>query len=133
MTFTYDDEAAIRNSLMTRLHEPGKLEIIDVVIDNMPDEDPPHIRVGVWWILRDRVQEDGLIDGKSYFDLPAHWELIQLHNEVDEIAEAAKKARAEAGIGRLVFNPGVPRERKTIMGNGLRGQWPDREKEPAPR
>lgn len=120
---TFEDEATIRNAIFKRLHEPGKTEIADIKILNKPDETPPHIQVGIWFILKDRIQIEGLIDPRSYFDLPAEFEHSHLLNEIDEIAEHLKVVRRETMRIGLVFDASKPQPRIGVGGTGLRGRW----------
>lgn len=122
---TYEDEPTIRNILMTRLHVAGKTEIADIKILNQPDAGPPYIQVGIWFVLKDRIQREGLIDPRSFFDLPAEFTKAHLLNEVDEISEQLKIVRQETGIVGLVFDPSKPQPRKAVLGTGLRGRWGD--------
>lgn len=120
---TYQDEATIRNAITKRLHEDGKTEIADIQIINKPDADPPHIQVGIWFVLKDRIQVEGLIDPRSFFDLPAEFERRHLLNEIDEIAEQLKVVRKETAIASLVMRG--PQPRQVVVGTGLRGRWGD--------
>lgn len=117
------DRPLIENSIWKRLHQPGKTEIADIEIRDASKESPPHIKVGVWIILRDRVQEAGLIDVRSFFDLPAEFERRALLNEIDEIDQKVKEARQKTAVGRLLWNPGRSQPRERMTGTGLRGRW----------
>lgn len=122
---TYADEATIRNAILKRLHEPGKTEIADIQVINQPEAIPPHIQVGIWFVLKDRIQVEGLIDPRSFFDLPAEFERRHLLNEIDEIAEQLKVVRQETQLIGLVFDPSKAQPRKVVVGTGLRGRWGD--------
>lgn len=122
---TYQDEATIRHIIMRHLHDVGKTEIADLQIINHPEASPPHIQVGIWFILKDRIQVEGLIDPRSFFDLPAEFSKSHLLNEIDEIAEHLKVVRADTVRIGLVFSPGAKEPRKAIAGTGLRGRWGD--------
>jgi hypothetical protein len=123
---TFQDEATIRNAIWKRLHEPGKTEIADIQVVNYPDDNPPFIRVDVWFILKDRIQQDGLIDPRSHFDLPHEFEHSHLLNEIDEIAEQLKFIRKDTKLSALSFvrNLFGANQRKVVSGTGLRGRWP---------
>lgn len=123
---TYEDSPTIRNAIQKRLHEAGKTEIADIKIINMPDAKPPHIQVGVWFILKDRLNTDGVIDPRSFFDLPAEFEHSHLLNEIDEIAEQLKVVRIETRIGAIIHKPDAVQPRKIVVGTGLRGNWPEK-------
>lgn len=120
---TYQDEATIRNTLWNKLHEPGKTEIADIQVINHPDAVPPHIQVGIWFVLKDRIQVEGLIDPRSFFDLPAEFDRKHLLNEIDEISEQLKVVRQETAMASLVMRG--PQPRKVVVGTGLRGRWGD--------
>lgn len=122
---TYLDEATIRSAITKRLHEDGKTEIADIQIINQPDAVPPHMQVGIWFVLKDRIQVEGLIDPRSFFDLPAEFDRSHLLNEIDEIAEQLKVVRQETQRVGLVFDPGKTQARKVVVGTGLRGRWGD--------
>lgn len=121
---TIDDSATIENTIWKRLHEPGKTEIADIKIVNQPDAKPPHIQVGIWFILKDRIGHEGLVDPRSHFDLPAEFNRGHLLNEIDQISEQLKEVRRKTSIGALVFKPGASQPRETVKGTGLRGLWP---------
>jgi len=122
---TYEDEATIRNAIWKRLHEPGKTEIADIQVVNNPDATPPFIRVDIWFILKDRIQNEGLIDPRSHFDLPAEFERSHLLNEIDEIAEQLKFIRKDTKLTMLKFMGAIfGSRRKAVSGTGLRGRWP---------
>lgn len=121
---TFADEATIRNAIWKRLHEPGKTEMADIQVENHRDASPAHIRVGIWFILKDRIQHEGLIDPRSFFDLPAEFTHGHLLNEIDEIAEQLKVIRKETGRVGLVFKALTVFQRRTaVIGTGLRGRW----------
>jgi len=121
---TYDDNPTIRNAIMRRLSQEPGVDIVDIQITNKPDASPPHIQVGVWTLLRDRVDAEGLIDPRSFFDLPAEFSHSHLLNEIDEIAEQIKEIRRKTKMGRLIWNPLAILKRETVKGTGLRGRWP---------
>lgn len=143
---TFDDEPTIRNAIMKRLGaEPG-VRIADILTLDMTKEKSslelpagweglkpsadPHIQVGIWWIILDRVNMEGLIDGRSFFDLPPIFEHSHLVNEIDEICEQVKIVRKETGGGAILYRPGAQRDRKAVLGTGFRGRWPEKTKEP---
>ena len=121
---TYADDATIRNAIHKRLGREAGCEIADIRIVNQPDATPPHIEVGVWGIIRDRVQDTGLIDTRSHFDLPAEFSHSHLLNEIDQVAEQVKAARTKTNVGRIVWEPGKTQPREALKGTGLRGLWP---------
>lgn len=130
-----NDAPTIRHAIMRRLEKEPGVAIADLVIKEVKKGDKitrtgveleaqdDHIAVGVWIIIMDRVQDEGLIDARSFFDLKPQFELRQVHNEVDEIAEQIKAARRQAGVGRLLWRPGMERERHDVLGTGRRGRW----------
>lgn len=120
---TYEDEATIRNAIWKRLHEPGKTEITEIEVINFPNATPPHLQVSVWFVLKDRIQMEGLVDPLSMFDLPAEFTHRHLLNEIDEISEQLKTVRQNTRVTRLLFTPGARRGRLTVTGTGLRGRW----------
>lgn len=119
---TYEDEALIKNAIWKRIHEKGKTEIADIQVINKPDDSPPHIQVGIWCILKDRIQHEGLIDTRSFFDLPSEFDHKHLLNEIDEISEQIKDARRQTASSRLL-QAGIDLFRKAATGTGLRGRW----------
>lgn len=119
---TYEDEALIRNAIWKRIHDKGKTEIADIQVINKPDDSPPHIQVGVWCILKDRIQHEGLVDTRSFFDLPAEFDHKHLLNEIDEVSEQIKEARRQTAASRLL-QAGIDLFRKATKGTGLRGRW----------
>lgn len=122
---TYADDATIRNAIFKRLGREKGFEIADIKIINKPDEKPPHIQVGIWGIIRDRVQDTGLIDTRSFFDLPAEFTHRHLLNEIDECCEQVKEARKKTSVGRILWMPGKTQPREALKGTGLRGHWGD--------
>ena len=120
---TFDDKATIENAIFKRLHEPGKTEIADLKVENHPNATPPYIAVGVWLILEDRIGREGLIDPRSFFDLPAEFEHSHLLNEIDEIAEQLKVVRRETVFSNLLAVPKKEGPRQFVTGTGLRGRW----------
>lgn len=103
---------AIYNKLETlphaRLGEEPTIHVVE-------DEDPPHIRVGI------RLQiDEGNLYVESIFHLPLSFELRQVHNEIDEIAENVKEARLSYWRNGRPAHTG----RVKLRGTGLRGRWP---------
>lgn len=121
---TYEDEPTIRNIIWKRLHVPGVTEIADIKVINRTDAVPSHIQVGVWFILMDRLNHEGLVDPRSFFDLPAEFSRSHILNEVDQIAEQLKEVRRKTSIGALIYRPGMEQPREMTKGTGLRGLWP---------
>lgn len=132
---TYDDEPTIRHAIWKRLKKERGVDIVDIQIKEVKKGDvvvregqrsfapDDHIAVGVWLIVTDRTSEEGIPDVRGFFDLPVSFELRQVHNEIDEIAEAVKKARKLAGVSKLIWTPQRDRHRAPIVGTGLRGRW----------
>lgn len=118
---TINDKPTIKHAIRRRLDEEGKRQVVDVGIEDGKD----HIRVGVWIILLDTIGDEGLVDVQSTFELPPSFDIKHLHNEIDEIAEACKKAKTEIGIAKLLWKPEQTEPRKQLIGTGLRGQWPN--------
>lgn len=108
---TYADEPTIRWAILRRLDKEPGVQVCDIPIR---DGGKDGIRVGV---LAQLDGPDGLIV-RSRFDLPEVFELIHIHNEVDEIAEQYKAARADFWKhGRM------PVSERAVAGNGIRGRW----------
>jgi hypothetical protein len=140
---TFDDNPTIRHAILKRLDKEPNVKVVDIVIRDCTEPPPtgmlsslvellalrkahvPHIEVGVWLFLTDTIRKDGegMVDLRSFFDLPAQFELRHVHNEIDEIAEAAKKAREKTAVTRLVHVPGLQHKREQLEGTGLRGRW----------
>lgn len=123
---TIEDKPTIENAIWKRLHEPGKTEIADIDIRQAEATTlagPAHIKVGIWCILKDRIGFEGLIDTRSFFDLPAEFDRAHLLNEIDEVAEQIKEARRSTAAMRLMMTPEAQRRRQQAQGTGLRGRW----------
>ncbi len=118
-----DDEASIKNAIWKRLFERGKTEIAAIEVEEEKDAVPPYIRVSIWFVLKDRVQMEGIIDPRSFFDLPAEFTHAHLLNEIDEIAEQLKEVRRKTAIDGLLWRPGATQPRQEVNGTGLRGRW----------
>ena len=105
---TGNDVPTIRHAIIKRLStEPG-VAIADIPVDVAHD----CIRVGVIVTLGESL----LV--RSRFDLPSEFELVHLHNEIDEIAEQYKAARKDFwSNGRMMVGE------KAVPGTGLRGRW----------
>jgi hypothetical protein len=58
---------------------------------------------------------------RSRFDLPPLFELRHVHNEIDEIAEQYKAARADFWKHGRVLPAEMPE--REMSGTGLRGRW----------
>lgn len=117
---TYDDAPTIRHAIMRRL-DPAKgkkgergVKVCEILIQpHLLDPVKPFIAVGVL------VELDGDKVMRSYFHLPAEFELRHLHNEIDEICEQYKSARIDHVLtGGTKFG-----EQRTMLGTGLRGNW----------
>jgi hypothetical protein len=122
---TIEDRGTIDNAIWKRLNEPGKTEIADVKIEHViaTTKEPEHIRVGIWCVLKDRIGFEGLIDTRSFFDLPAEFTHRHLLNEIDEVSEQIKEARRNTQASRLVMTAGAVQNRHQTKGTGLRGRW----------
>jgi hypothetical protein len=106
---TYDDAPIIRHAVLKKLDAERGVKVCDV----LAHEHPGAIAVGVLAVVDDTLVV------RSRFDLPPEWELVQLHNELDEIAEQYKAARMDFwGRGRVLSDP-----EKVLGGTGLRGRW----------
>lgn len=109
---TYADEPTIRWAIIKRLDAERGVRVCDVpIVDGGKDG----IRVGV---VSEIDGADGLVV-RSRFDLPPVFELRHVHNEIDEIAEQYKAARADYWRnGRMPIG-----ERVVVSGTGIRGRW----------
>lgn len=107
---TYEDEPTIRNAILKRLDAERGVCVCDIFTE--PDLDC--IRVGVLATV------DNAVVARSRFDLPEQFELAHLHNEIDEIAEQYKAARADFWAKGKELD--APEHR--LAGTGLRGRWP---------
>lgn len=115
---TYADAPTIRHAIIRRLSKEVGVAIADIKIEDRPD----CIRVGVWLLRVDLPTEDGIVDTRSWFELPKQFYLRDLHNQIDEVAEQSKIAKREAGL-KIIHRPGLEAMRKDIIGTGLRGSW----------
>ena len=117
---TIEDKPTIKNAIMRRLdNEPG----VAVVSIDFRDNEDGSLRVHVWLLRTDTIQEFGMVDTHSDFDLPKEFHHSHLINEIDQIAEHSKEAKRQAG-GRLIYRPEFLRGREPVTGTGLRGLWP---------
>jgi len=106
---TFADTPTIRNAILKRLDRERGIKVCDMPVEAWPD----CIKVGILALLDDTL----LV--KSRFDLPLEFENAHLQNEIDEIAEQYKVARADYWLkGRSLKVP----EQK-LRGTGLRGRW----------
>lgn len=104
---TSDDIPTIRHAIDKRLDKERGVKIIDTVCYVGKD----HIRVSVFMTV-------GELYCSSDFDLPLEFEHSHLLNEIDEIAEHCKEARAKYWrMGRHCIGE------TAIHGSGLRGRW----------
>lgn len=115
--YTIDDGTAVKHAIIKRIDEERGCSVADVKIEEQPD----CIAVGVLIIIDDAISETGLLDIRSFFDLPLQFEMTEVHNQVDEIAEACKKARKAAGLS-FRFNPSTITYREKLPGTGRR-RW----------
>jgi hypothetical protein len=106
---TFDDEPTINNAITKRLDAERGVRVCGVFVE--PDFDC--IRVGVLATL-----DDALVL-RSRFDLPEQFEISHLHNEIDEIAEQYKAARADFWAKGKSLD--IPEHQ--LAGTGLRGRW----------
>ena len=114
MLYAPHDLPTIRHSILKRLGAERGVTICDVIIKERKD----HVRVAILALL------DGFdaLRVTSCFELPKEFELIQVHNEIDQIAEQYKAARLDywakgrPELGRMESIP--------LAGTGLRGLWP---------
>ena len=120
---TYEDEPTIRHAIMRRF-DPAKgkkgergIKVCEILVQPHMIENPPFIAVGVLAAIDS--EHDGPIV-RSYFHLPAEFELRHLHNEIDEIAEQYKSARIDMALNGRMMKFG---EQRTMLGTGLRGNW----------
>jgi hypothetical protein len=105
---TGDDVPTIRHAILKRLDaEPG-VQVADIPVELAAD----CIRVGVLAMLGETLVV------RSRFDLPPEFEIGHLHNEIDEIAEQYKAARADFWKqARMIAGE------RAVKGTGLRGRW----------
>src|SRR6266550_2045118 len=103
---TWEDEPTIKNAIQKRLGAERGVTICDIPVE----ADIDCIRVGIL------AQVDSTLIVRSRFDLPLEFELSHLHNEIDEIAEHYKAARADFWAkGRALEQPET-----RLMGTGIR-------------
>src|SRR5215469_3153427 len=117
-TLSYEhDLPIIRQAIRNKLdNERGVDRVDEAYIRVHKDDDPPHISVGVLYQI-----DNGKLLVRSRFDLPLHFELRHVHNEIDQIAEKIKQAR------RIYWLHGCPPHvpETDLGGTGLRGLWPE--------
>lgn len=110
-----ESEPTIRWAIIKRLDKELGVRVIEVLIDKIEDAPPTYISVGVHVFVDDSLQ------ARSRFHLPETFDHPHLLNEIDEMCEHFKAARADFwGKGRV-----APAELE-LKGNGLRGNWPER-------
>lgn len=103
------DTPLIRNALHRRLDKERGVRIDDIKF----------LRTDTHLQVRVEIEVGGALNLISEFDLPNTFEHGHLINEIDEIAEACKRARMEFWLsGRPVFEG-----RRELPGTGLRGNW----------
>jgi hypothetical protein len=105
----YDGAVIIEHSVRTKLDAERGVKVLDIKIKPLRDG----VGVEVEALL------DNLIETLSLFGLNAEFELIDVHNEIDQIAESYKQARR-----RVLFHD----SRAGILGDeeevaALRGKW----------
>lgn len=106
---TFDDQPTIRNAILKRLDKERGVKICDMPMHAAED----CIAVGILALLDDKLVV------RSRFDLRPQWQLADLHNEIDEVAEQYKAARRDYwGRGRVLGTPEVQ-----LAGSGTRGRW----------
>lgn len=111
---TIDDGSTIKSAIIKRMDAERGCSVADVQVK----EEADCIAVGVLVIMDDSISTTGLIDIRAFFDLPPRFDIKQLHNEIDEIAESCKAARKRAGVF-IAFNPGF-QSREKLPGTGRR-------------
>lgn len=106
---TGEDIPTIRNAIQKRLGAERGVTLRDIPIELSED----CIQVGVLATLGETLIVS------SRFDLPSEFEISHLHNEIDEISEHYKTARADFWLNaRMMAEP-----KRKIPGTGLRGRW----------
>ena len=105
----YDSSVIIENALRKKLDAERGVKILDVKIKPLKDG----VGVELEAVL------DGLIETLSRFRLNAEFELVDVHNQIDQIAESFKQARRS-----VLFHD----SRAGILGDEqevaeLRGKW----------
>jgi hypothetical protein len=107
---TFDDEPTIRHAILKRLDKERDVRVCHIPIARSAD----CITVGILAQIG-----SGALIVKSRFELPLEFELTQLHNQIDEIAESYKAARM--GYWREGRPQHMPE--RALPGSGLRGGW----------
>jgi hypothetical protein len=116
---------------MKRLHDRARgWAIADIVIENHPKD---CIKVGVWLLLEKLGMDKAIHDVRSEFHQPCEFRLRDVHNEIDEIAEQAKKIEKQVRHTRTIWNPLARAPRMALMGTGLRGRWKKDDEMSAPK
>lgn len=108
----YHNSPIIRHSILTKLDAERGIKILDIKIKRLKDG------IGV----KIEALIDGTIEAESRFELPPQFELIAVHNQIDEIAESYKKIRFRTfglGLARgIIDDPNKP-----LAQTGLRYGW----------
>ena len=109
-----DDEPRIKHGIRKRLEGEKGVKLMQTQVVDKGD----HIAVGIMWIV------DDLVVGTSIFDLKPVFELVDVHNQCDEIAEQIKEARRAFLInGGKMAAVGAVSETYAAKGTGRRGSW----------
>jgi len=111
---TLADEPTIRNAILRRLSKERGIQIADILVVPRPD----CIRVGVLFTKDGPQKGDAKLIVRSIFELPPQFQHAHLIAEIDEIAEGAKQAKRDWGIGSAIIAPDV-----RLKGTGERGNW----------
>ncbi len=110
---TYDDEPTIRWAIERRMDKEPGVKCSYVHVEPCLEAMPPFLAVGV-------TVELGLgMDVTSVFHVPSQFEHGHLMNELDEIAEKVKEARAHFFRNGMDFSG----KRVELKGTGHRGHW----------
>lgn len=110
---TWDDAPTIRWAILKRLDKEPGVKVLQTPIGLRAD----CITVGVLALIDDALITD------SKFELPKQFSLIQVHNQIDEIAESFKAARLDH-FGRGLRGQHQASPRNVLAGSGLRSGWP---------
>lgn len=110
---TADDEPTIRWAITRRLDDEPGVEVLEVLVKGHDDADPPYVAIGIHILLGKSLQV------RSRIDMPRVFHHGDLLNQIDEVAEQCKEARADFWRrGRILAG-----HEKELKGSGLRGHW----------
>lgn len=112
---TYETgEPLIKRSIQRRVGKETGVSILETIVK----KHKRHIAVGVLCHINDKIIL------KSVFDLPLEFELLHVHNECDEIAEACKEARKNLLFtGPSMVDLKAMSQTYAAKGTGRRGNW----------